>query len=206
MIDASVCTCCSSTSLCRSSCLISACIVRIWLETRDVRASCCSCWSARCWIWISLSTCWSCCSALGEFCYCFLTAPLESAFGNAPLLVLLYEPRRLTVKALDIRRKGGVILPRLFLCLTGTGEQRLDVIFLTGIFGSFARDVGAPGISRTGPDDATDTGTNGGTPAPHQRARLPQPLRRPLPLSLPPCSLQSCAGCLRDQHSLRAAP
>ena len=41
---------------------------------------------------------------LGEFCCCFLTTPLESAFGNAPLLVLLYEPRRLTVKALDIRR------------------------------------------------------------------------------------------------------
>ena len=116
---------------------------------------------------------------LGEFCYCFLTAPLESAFGNAPLLVLLYEPRRLTVKALDIRRKGGVILPRLFLCLTGTGEQRLDVIFLTGIFGSFARDVGPQAYPVPAPT-TPPTPAPMAAPCPHQRARLPQPLRRPL--------------------------
>lgn len=118
---------------------------------------------------------------LGEFCRRFLTAPLESAFGNAPLLVLLYEPRRLAVKALDVRREGSVVLPRLFLRLTGTGEQRIDVIFLTRIFGSFARDVGAPGISRTGPDDATDTGANGGTPSSTNERAYPSPYGGPYP-------------------------
>jgi hypothetical protein len=36
---------------------------------------------------------------LSEFCRRFLTAPLERAFSNTPLLVLLYEPRCLAVKA-----------------------------------------------------------------------------------------------------------
>ena len=118
---------------------------------------------------------------LGEFCRCFLTAPLESVFGNTPLLVLLYEPRRLIVKALDIHRKGGVVLPCLLLGLTGTGEQRIDVIFLTGIFGSFARDMGAPGISRTGPDNATDTSANGGTPPSTNERPYPSPYGGPYP-------------------------
>ena len=118
---------------------------------------------------------------LGEFCRGFLTAPLESTFGNAPLPVLLYEPRCLTVKALDIRREGNVVLPRLLLRLTGTDEQRIDVIFLTGILGPFARDVGAPGISRTGPDDATDTGANGGPPPPANERAYPSPYGGPYP-------------------------
>jgi len=143
---------------------------------------------------------------LGEFCRRCLPAPLESAFANAPLLVLLHEPRRLTVQALDIPREAALLLPRLLLRLTGTGEQRIDVLFLTGIFGSFAGNVGAPGIPRTGPDDATDTGANGSATPSTKRARRPQPRRRPLPLSRSACSPWSCAGCLRDQHSLRAAP
>src|SRR5262249_3190311 len=96
---------------------------------------------------------------------------LERTFGNAPLLVLLHESRCLAVKALDIRREGGGVLPCLLLRLTDTGTQRIDVIFLTGILGSFARDVGAPGIARTGPNDATNTGANGGpTPSTNKRA------------------------------------
>ena len=118
---------------------------------------------------------------LGEFCRRFLTAPLESTFGNAPLPVLLYEPRCLVVKALDICREGRVVLPRLLLRLTSTGEQRIDVIFLTGILGPFARDVGASGISRTGPDDATDTGANGGPPPPANERAYPSPYSGPYP-------------------------
>jgi hypothetical protein len=118
---------------------------------------------------------------LGEFCRRCLTAPLESPLRNAPLPVLLHKLRRLTVKALDIRGEGGIVLPCLFLRLTGTGQQRIDVILLMGIRGFFARDVGAPGIPCTSPDDATDTGTNGGATPPANECAYPSSDGSPCP-------------------------
>ena len=57
---------------------------------------------------------------LGEFCRRFLTPPLESVFGNAPLRVLLYELHRLAVKALNIRCEGGALYGRVCSCISPT--------------------------------------------------------------------------------------
>jgi hypothetical protein len=57
---------------------------------------------------------------LGEFCRRCLTPPLESVFGNAPLRVLLYEPHRLAVKALNIRCEGGALYGRVCSCVSRT--------------------------------------------------------------------------------------
>src|SRR5262245_61562810 len=112
---------------------------------------------------------------LGEFGRRGLLAPLEGTFGETPLLVLLDEPGRLAVQPLDIARQRGVVLARLLLRLPGTGEQRLDVLFLPSIGGAFARDVRAPGIPRPGAHDAPDPGTDGGPTSPPHEGADPSP-------------------------------
>src|SRR5262249_53128346 len=104
-----------------------------------------------------------------------LLAPLECAFGNTPLLILLDEPCRLAVQPLDISRQRGVVLARLLLRLPGTGEQRFDILFLTGIGGAFAPHVGAPSIPRPRPHDAPDPGADGGATSPPNECAVPRP-------------------------------
>jgi hypothetical protein len=118
---------------------------------------------------------------LGEFGRRGLPAPLERGFGNAPLLILLDEPRRLAVQSLDIPGERGVVLARLLLRLPGTGEQRLDVLFLPGIGGAFTRDVGAPRIPCPGPNNATDPGANGGPTSTSNECADPRPDRGSCP-------------------------
>ena len=118
---------------------------------------------------------------LGEFGRRGLLAPLEGGFGNTPLLILLDEPRRLAVHSLDIPGERGVVLARLFLRLPGTGEQRLDVLFLSGIGGAFTRDVGAPRIPCPSPNNATDPGANGGPTSTANECTDPRPDRGSCP-------------------------